>query len=78
MSDDLAFYGKRLDVLKKTPFSLALFDGYSHFPHQETSIHILGDSFSKFVGEGEFIVLYVRLKTIIAYLVGEMLFQFTE
>ena len=63
MADSLAFYGKRLDVLKKTPFSLALFDGYPHFPHQETSIHILGDSFSKFVGEGEFVVLYVGLKT---------------
>jgi len=63
LSDDLAFYGKRLDVLKKTPFSLALFDGYSHFPHQETSIHILCNPFSKLVGESEFIVLYVGFKT---------------
>ena len=37
----LRFYGKRLDVLKKTPFSLNLFDGYPHLLHQGASIYVL-------------------------------------
>ena len=55
-----------------------LLDAYPHFLHQEASIHILGDSFSKLVGEGQLIVMNVGFKTIIADFVGEMLFQFTE
>ena len=46
----------------------------SHFLHQEASIHILGDSFSQFVGEGQLVVLNVGFKAIIAYFVGEMFF----
>jgi hypothetical protein len=46
--------------------------------HQEAGIHVLGDSFSKLIGESQFVVLYVGFETIIAYLVGEMLFQIAQ
>ena len=55
-----------------------LLDVDTHLLHQETSIHILGDSFSKLVGESQLIVLNVGFKAIIADFVGEMLFQLGE
>ena len=47
-------------------------DVYPHFLHQEAGIHVLGDSFFQFVGEGQLVVLNVGFEAIVAYLIGEM------